>query len=202
VRHRPDTYSPSRGYGVHRGSGRATTTIFSFATQGAWLLPTETLCSFQAAILQTPSDPFGGWGDGENRCASSGCLTLWFAANEQIAYAKVLSFTSFPILLHPLNHSNDALPSPYQVTLVGICLPSLLARQLSVRIQLVDSPVILTDWLRKTDLFAIATSRRLYARAGRIVGSRRPGIGFPAPALRAQLSNALRDNPSHNRVTG
>ena len=33
---------------------------------------------------------------------------------------RLLSFTSFRILLRALNHSNDALPSPYQVTLVGL----------------------------------------------------------------------------------
>jgi hypothetical protein len=39
----------------------ATTTIFALATQGAWRISTETICSFQAAILQTLTDPFGGW---------------------------------------------------------------------------------------------------------------------------------------------
>ena len=42
---------------------------------------------------------------------------MWFAANESIESAWFLSF--FPILLRTLNDSNDALPSPYQVTLVG-----------------------------------------------------------------------------------
>jgi len=40
---------------------KATTTIFVLATQGAWRISTETICSFQAAILQAFSDPFGGW---------------------------------------------------------------------------------------------------------------------------------------------
>jgi hypothetical protein len=33
----------------------ATTTIFSVATQGAWWIPAETVCSFQAAILLNAS---------------------------------------------------------------------------------------------------------------------------------------------------
>ena len=36
----------------------------------------------------------------------------------KFASAKFLSFTFLPILLRALNHSNDALPLPYQVTLV------------------------------------------------------------------------------------
>ena len=39
----------------------ATTRLCAVATQGAWRIPTETICSFQAAILQTLTGPFGGW---------------------------------------------------------------------------------------------------------------------------------------------
>jgi hypothetical protein len=85
-----------------------------FATQGAWRIPTETVCSFQAATLPTLSAILSGDGfDEETKrvaVSSSGSLTLWFAANEQIASAKFLSFTFFSILLRSLNHSNDALP--------------------------------------------------------------------------------------------
>ena len=41
---------------------RATTTIFLFATQGAWRIPAEKVCSFQAATLPTLSAIL--WGDG------------------------------------------------------------------------------------------------------------------------------------------
>ena len=40
----------------------ATTTIFPFATQGAWWIPTETVCSFQAATLPTLSAILSGDG--------------------------------------------------------------------------------------------------------------------------------------------
>jgi hypothetical protein len=43
----------------------ATTTIFLFATQAAWRIPTETVCSSQAAILQVLSTILSGDGLGE-----------------------------------------------------------------------------------------------------------------------------------------
>jgi hypothetical protein len=65
----------------------ATTTIFPFATQGAWWIPTETICSFQAATLQTLSAILSGDGfDEETKrvAVSSTSLALRFAANEQL----------------------------------------------------------------------------------------------------------------------
>ena len=65
----------------------ATTTIFSVATQGAWWIPAETVCSFQAATLPTLSAILSGDGfDEETKrvAVSSTSLTLQFAANEQL----------------------------------------------------------------------------------------------------------------------
>jgi hypothetical protein len=47
---------------------------------------------------------------------------LWFAANESIATATLLSFTLSDVVTRTLNHSKDALPSPCQVTLAGFFL--------------------------------------------------------------------------------
>jgi hypothetical protein len=41
--------------------------------------------------------------------------------SQQMNKLRLPSFShNFPILLRALNHSNDALPLPYQVTLVGL----------------------------------------------------------------------------------
>src|SRR5271170_5989959 len=70
------TGTPVRRHGYNYNLSRC--------TQGAWRIPAETICSFQAAILQTHSAFLSGdgvdRGNKESRCSSS--LTLWFAANE------------------------------------------------------------------------------------------------------------------------
>ena len=61
----------------------ATTTIFAFATQGAWWISIETLCSFQAAILQVISAILSGDGLGEG--------TRRIAVIEEVALLAVRS---------------------------------------------------------------------------------------------------------------
>lgn len=76
----------------------ATTTIFLFATQGAWRIPIETVCSFQAAILQTPDRSFRGMGsirNKENRCNRSGSLTCGSQQMNNLS-AWFLPFTCIP----------------------------------------------------------------------------------------------------------
>jgi len=54
-------------------------------------------------------------------------LHLWFAATESNWICPGFSRLCFSMLLPALYHSNDALPSPYQLTLVGhyFCCPAL-----------------------------------------------------------------------------
>jgi hypothetical protein len=120
-------HARSRGSEIHPGACRATTTISPLATQGAWLISVEKLCSFQAAILQTLWRSFRGKGSiGERRVAVavSGCLTLWFAAIDSIVSARFSRFT-FCDFQYTLNDSNDAPPSPCRVTLVGFSFADL-----------------------------------------------------------------------------
>jgi hypothetical protein len=74
----------------------ATTPLSAVATQGAWRIPTETICSFQAAILQTLTGPFGGWarwGNKEDRCNRRAGLSCGLLQMNQLQSAICLLFT-------------------------------------------------------------------------------------------------------------
>jgi|HubBroStandDraft_6_1064221.scaffolds.fasta_scaffold95512_2 hypothetical protein len=59
-------------------------------------------------------------GNKKSRRNSSGTLTLCSQQMNKLRLPNFSRLGFFLILSRALNHSNDALPSPYQVTLVGL----------------------------------------------------------------------------------
>ena len=108
---------------IHQCGSSATTTIFCFGTQGAWWFSAETICSFQAAILQTLSTILSGERvEGGQRRVAVAVPNTAVCTNESLGSAWFLLLNFIRDLSNFTESLERCITLPYQVTLVGFLL--------------------------------------------------------------------------------